>query len=105
MSRGAWSFLVWFVVLLGFFTVANLSGWVRPMGLKPFQLVGFPYTVYAWGFGIKDSFSWSAVAWNAAIAVTVSAVLALGCAWARSRIRPAPGTKSSEVTLSPEASS
>jgi hypothetical protein len=75
-----------------FFLLANFAGAVRPNGLKPFRSTGFPFTVAAWGIGVEEFFDTVAVALNAFVAITVSGLVALVCAWARSRrmTRPNP---------------
>lgn len=64
-----------FVALALFWLLANLAGLVRPMGLKPFRQVGFPFTVAAWGVGIEEFFDGRAVGLNALLAVVTSAGL------------------------------
>ncbi|HEX8199990.1 MAG TPA: hypothetical protein VF590_05850 [Isosphaeraceae bacterium] len=88
MSQLQWVFTRWFVALMTFFLLANLAGVARPLGLKPFRSAGFPFTIVAWGVGVAENFDWLALALNAAVAVGVSAVVALVCARA-SRSRPA----------------
>jgi hypothetical protein len=78
-------FAVWFVVLAGFFALANLEGLVRPKGLLPFRSTGFPWTIAVWGFGVREFFDWSALAVNGLVAFGVSGPVALACAWARCR--------------------
>jgi hypothetical protein len=85
MNRFWRIFAVWFSLLMLFFVLANLAGVVRPMGLKPFRFTGFPFTISAWGFGNEEFFDWSALALNAVLAVGISGLVALVCAWARSR--------------------
>jgi len=33
----------WLFVLLIFFVLANLTGVIRPLGIKPFRYTGFPF--------------------------------------------------------------
>jgi hypothetical protein len=95
MSRFWRLFAVWFATLMAFFVLANLAGIVRPMGLKPFQFTGFPFIISAWGFGIEEFFDWSALALNAVLAISISGLVALACAWARSRLVTVPDPVSS----------
>jgi hypothetical protein len=83
MSRFRKSLVGWFVALMAFFVSANLAGLLRPMGLKPFRVTGFPLPIAAWGVGIEQFFDWSALAVNLGVAVVVSAGVAVVCAWAR----------------------
>jgi hypothetical protein len=94
MSRFWRIFAGWFAVLMAGFVLVNLAGVVRPMGLKPFRFTGFPFTVAAWSFGVEPFFDWSAAGLNAVVAVGVSALVSLLCAWARTRRVAAPGRSS-----------
>jgi len=82
MRRFRSIFVRWFLALMLFFVLANLTGLVRHMGLKPIHYVGFPFICAAWGMGVEKVFRWWALGFNALIALTVSGLLALVCsAW------------------------
>jgi hypothetical protein len=85
MSRFWKNFACLFMVLLLFFALANLVGFVRPMGFKPFRFVGFPFVYAEWGVGIKEFFDLPMLVANAAIAVGMSALLAWACSFWRCR--------------------
>ncbi len=74
-------FVAWTVGILIFFTLANCAGVVRPMGLLPFRMTGFPFTFAAWGFGIKEYFAWEWLLVDAFIAI----VTAFGVAYILTR--------------------
>jgi hypothetical protein len=69
----------WFRGLIAFLVAANLAGLVRPMGLKPFRLVGFPLIWSVWGFGTEPSFDGAALAVDGLVAVVASALVAWLC--------------------------
>ncbi len=90
------TFAIWFAVLMAFFVFANLAGTVRPIGLLPFRMTGFPFTVAAWGVGISEFIDWYALAVNLGLAVFMSSGIALMCAWARSEKLRRNGMEGSE---------
>lgn len=75
-DRAKQRFFIWLLVLLTFFAAANLSGFVRPMGLKPFHSVGFPFTVAVWGMGVEEYTDWTMLVANCLISLVVSVLLA-----------------------------
>lgn len=93
MSRFWKVFAVWFAALLLFFSLANLAGVVRPMGLKPFRFTGFPYTFAAWGTGVEEFFDWPLLALNCLIACGSAVIVAGTLATLRYR-SPAAGPTS-----------
>jgi hypothetical protein len=93
MSRFWRVFAAWFATLMLFFVATNLAGFVRPMGLKPFRVTGFPYTVSARGAGVEEFFDRSALALNVVVAVGASGLVALVCVWARGGRVAVPGAE------------
>ena len=76
-------FKFWCVFLLIFFFVSNVLGVVRPMGIKPFHSIGFPFTFAAWGVGFDFFWDWNLLAINISIAILVSVLLAMLLSWLR----------------------
>jgi hypothetical protein len=92
----SWSqrvFATWFAALMLSFVLANLAGIVRPMGLKPIRVVGFPFTISTRTVGVEEFFDWSAVGLDALVAVGVSGLVAFVCAWGRCRRVPDAGSR------------
>ena len=79
MRRDRRRYFARFIGLIAFFVAANLAGLVRPMGLKPFRVVGFPLTWSAWGFGTEPFFDGAALAVDGLVAVSASALFAWLC--------------------------
>lgn len=69
-------FVAWFVSLMLFWLGANLAGAIRPMGLKAFRFTGFPFTISAWGTGIREFFDWRALINNVLIGFGISLIVA-----------------------------
>ena len=76
MSSGRKRFLGWFLAMIAAFVAANLVGLVRPMGIKPFRVAGFPLTITGWGMGEETTFDGTALAVNLLVALSVSALVA-----------------------------
>ncbi len=94
-------FLLWFAVLTVFFALANVAGYVRPMGLKPFRSAGFPLTIAVWGTGVQEYTNWNAAVADILIALTVSLLLALGLTWWRGRKNATETHKATEAHRRP----
>jgi hypothetical protein len=92
-------FILWVMVFLSFFALANLAGVIRPMGLKPFRFTGFPFTFMAWGRGVEAFFDWELLLLNCLIGCTGSVLLAGALAWIR--CRRVPERKGIEVSNLP----
>lgn len=87
MSRFWRTFAVWYSILLVFFVLANLAGFVQDTGLLPFRRIGFPWLYAVWRFRANLSIDWIIVVWNAGFALVVSIPIAMLCALARTRQR------------------
>lgn len=61
-----------------------MVGPVRPMGLKPFRIAGFPLTIVGWGVGVESTFDGAALAFDLLVAVSASGLVAWLCSWNRS---------------------
>ncbi len=85
MSLDRRRFLGWFLALIASFIAANMVGLVRPMGLKPFRIAGFPLTIVGWGVGGESAFDGAALAFDLLVAVSASGLVA----WLFSRNRSA----------------
>src|SRR5204862_6478378 len=79
MCRTRTIFGLWFAVLALFFLIANVIGAVRPLGLKPFRSIGFPFTFAVWGIGVDEWFSLQALVLDALIAALASTFIACLC--------------------------
>ena len=76
-------FLGWFLAMITSFVAANLVGVVRPMGLKPFRVAGFPLTIAGWGMGNATTVDGTALAVDLLVALSVSMLVAWLCSWNR----------------------
>lgn len=78
----------WTTVMVCFFLISNLVGFVRPKGLLPFRYIGFPFTFAAWGSGVEEGIDILMLALNIAIALVVSIAVGWAIAWVRHRSAP-----------------
>lgn len=78
-------FVIWLIIMLGFFVLANFAGLVRAQGVQPFRHVGFPLTFLTWKWQDVEEFNMKALAIDIAIAALVSIIVAAACAHVRTR--------------------
>lgn len=78
-------FSVWFVVLMAFFTVANLAGAIKWVGERGFRFTGFPFTFAQWGGNVDQFLDWQLLFLNTFVALGIAGALAWILAWDRCR--------------------
>jgi hypothetical protein len=78
-------FVVWLIIVLSFFLLANLTGAIKWVGDRPFRFTGFPFTFMQWGTRVEDFFDWQLLLLNSTVAVVIAGPLAWLCAWDRCR--------------------
>jgi hypothetical protein len=104
MQRFASVFTGWFLAGLSFFALANLIGAPREFGTREVRTPGFPFSVTTF-LGEEALFDWSALARNAAVAVSASLLVGLLCAASRCipGTEPGPARSAAEELLAQAA--
>jgi hypothetical protein len=85
MSRFLRNFAIWFLILMTFFVLANLVGFIKDEGDPRCLYIGFPWSFELWDLGNEWAVYRKVVIWNGSFALAVSIPVALLCAFTRTR--------------------